>query len=122
MVRKLPTQAPAASSAGRPSFNNATSVVVPPISETNPRFRLVIHFAPTIEAAGPLKIVSIGFSRASLEEMSAPSPRTTIKGALILRLERVASQRPINSSIIPISLALRTAVRALRGPLSFADN
>ena len=42
--------------------------------------------------------------------------------SLILRLERVASQRPINSSIIPISLALRTAVRALRGPLSFADN
>ena len=122
IVRKFPTRAPAASSVGRPSLSSATSVVVPPISDTKPRFKFVIHFAPTIDAAGPLRIVSIGFLRASLAEISAPSPRTTIKGASIFRLDRVAPQRPINSSIIPINLALRTAVRARLGPLSFEDN
>ena len=96
IVRKLPTRAPAGSRAGRPSLSKATSVVVPPMSDTNPRVKSVIHLAPTIDAAGPLKMVSIGFSRASLEDISAPSPRTTIKGALMLILERVVSQRLIN--------------------------
>ena len=64
MVRYGPTLAPSGSMAGNPSRKTAMSVVVPPISETNALSELVNHRAPTIEAAGPLRIVSIGFSRA----------------------------------------------------------
>ena len=98
------------------------SVVVPPISLTSASCAPVIHCAPTIEAAGPLKIVSIGFSRACAEEISAPSPRTTISGAVIPRSRSPSSARTISLSIIPISRAFRSAVSARFGPLSFADS
>ena len=97
-------------------------MVVPPISLTNARVAPVIHRAPTIEAAGPLRIVSIGRSRACAAEISAPSPRTTISGAATPMSVKTSSARPINRSIIPISRAFSTAVSARFGPLSLADN
>ena len=78
--------------------------------------------APTSDAAGPLKMVSMGRSRACSADISAPSPRTTIMGADIPRDSKVCVARPINRSIIPISRAFRSAVIARFGPFSFADS
>ena len=60
MVRKPPTVAPSGSSRGRPRSSTATSVVVPPMSETTASSRPVMWRAPTRLAAGPDRIVSIG--------------------------------------------------------------
>ena len=97
------------------------SVVVPPISEIIASVSPVNHRAPTIEAAGPLKMVSMGFSRACAALIKAPSPLTTINGAKIPRLFITCSAFIMSKSIRAINRAFKTAVRALFGPLSFAE-
>ncbi len=92
------------------------------MSLTNAKSAPVIHLAPTIDAAGPDRIVSIGRSRACALEISAPSPRTTISGAVTPSSINVSSARPINRSIIPINRAFSTAVNARFGPFNLADN
>jgi hypothetical protein len=105
-----------------PSRNRQTSVVVPPMSETRASLSPVSQLAPAIEAAGPDRIVSIGRSRARPADTSAPSPRTTIRGAAMPSRAMCASQAVISPSIIPMRRALRTAVSARRGPFSPADS
>ena len=122
IVRYGPTRAPPASIAGRPLRNTAMSVVVPPMSDTSAWSAPVIHRAPTIDAAGPLRIVSIGRSRACTLEINAPSPRTTIIGAVMPMSFKTSSARPIKRSIIPIKRAFKTAVKARFGPFNLADN
>ncbi len=78
--------------------------------------------APTRLAAGPDRMVSIGLARAKAAETSAPSPRTTIRGAAIFRFSRKPSVAVTRRSIIEISLALSSVVSARRGPPSFAES
>jgi hypothetical protein len=73
-------------------------------------------------AAGPERMVSIGRSRTIAALISAPSPRTTISGALIPTACRCRSQAATSRSIIPISRAFSTAVSARFGPFSCADS
>ena len=122
MVRKPPTRAPCGSISGRPPRSRATSVVVPPMSLTKASAAPVNHRAPTILAAGPDRMVSIGRSRTIAAEINAPSPRTTIKGAVIPTASKCRSQAATRRSIIPISRAFNTAVNARLGPFNWADN
>ena len=122
MVLYGPTLAPRGSIAGFPPIRTAMSVVVPPISEIIASVSPVNHLAPTIEAAGPLKMVSIGFSRACAALIKAPSPLTTIKGAKIPRLFMTSSAFIISKSIRAINRAFKIAVKALFGPLSLAES
>ncbi len=78
--------------------------------------------APTMLAAGPDRIVSIGRSLAKAAETSAPSPRTTISGAAMPRAVRKPSVAATSRSIIAISRALSSVVSARRGPPSFAES
>ncbi len=66
------------------------------MSDTKASSNPVIQCAPTILAAGPLKIVSIGRSFAISEEIKAPSPRTTINGAVIPISVNIFSALPIS--------------------------
>jgi hypothetical protein len=120
MVRYAPTRAPSGSIAGRPSRSSAISVVVPPISETSASRAPVIQRAPTMLAAGPLRMVSMGRSSANSAEISAPSPRTTISGAVTPNSRRRLRARVISRSISPIRRAFSTAVSDRFGPLSRA--
>ena len=61
-------------------------------------------------------MVSIGRALARPEEISAPSPRTTINGAVIPNCVSFCSARPIRESIMPIRRAFSRAVRARFGP------
>ena len=122
MVRKPPTVAPSGSSRGRPLSSTATSVVVPPMSETTASSSPVMWRAPTRLAAGPDRMVSIGRCRAKAAETSAPSPRTTISGAAMPRCSRKPSVAATSRSIIEISRALSSVVSARRGPPSLADS
>ena len=97
-------------------------MVVPPISDTSASIAPVSQRAPTMLAAGPERIVSIGRSRAIAAEISAPSPRTTIRGASMPMLAKWRALAATNRSIRPIRRAFRTAVRARFGPFKFADN
>ncbi len=81
MVRHAPTRAPSALITGRPPETTATSVVVPPMSETMKSSRPVRNPAPTTLAAGPDRMVSTGYSRAICAFISEPSPLTIISGA-----------------------------------------
>ena len=92
------------------------------MSDTSASFSPVSHRAPTMLAAGPLRMVSIGRSRTIAAEISAPSPRTTISGAAIPTASRCRSQAATSRSIIPISRAFSTAVRARFGPFRLADS
>ncbi len=121
IVRQPPTSAPAGSMAGRPSRNTATSVVVPPISLTRAFWAPVNHRAPTMLAAGPERMVSIGRSLAWPADISAPSPRTTIKGADTPISAKTSSARPIKRWVMPISRAFNSAVNARFGPFNLAD-
>ena len=66
-------------------------------------------------------MVSIGRRFAMLEEIKAPSPRTTIKGAVMPISCKISSARPINLWVKPIKRAFRTAVSARLGPFNFED-
>ena len=66
-------------------------------------------------------MVSIGRSLATLDEIKAPSPRTTIKGAVMPISCKISSARPISLWVNPIKRAFSTAVNARFGPLSFDD-
>ena len=84
IVRNPPTVAPSGSSLGRPRSSTATSVVVPPMSETTASSRPVMWRAPTRLAAGPERMVSMGRALAKEAETSAPSPfaRKAMSGEL----------------------------------------
>ena len=86
------------------------------VADTSASASPVSQRAPTMLAAGPDRIVSIGRSRTIAAEISAPSPRTTIKGASIPIAARCRSQAATSRSIIPISRAFSTAVSARFGP------
>ena len=122
IVRNPPTRAPWGSISGRPPRSRATSVVVPPMSDTSASSAPVSHRAPTMLAAGPDRIVSIGRIRTIAAEISAPSPRTTIRGAVIPTAARCRSHAATSRSIIPISRAFSTAVNARFGPFNCADS
>ena len=64
----------------------------------------------------------MGRSRTIAAEISAPSPRTTIKGASMPIAARCRSQAATSRSIIPIRRAFSTAVSARFGPFSCADS
>ena len=92
------------------------------MSDTNASCSPVNQDAPEIDAAGPDKIVSIGFSRATSADTKAPSPRTTIRRASIPTWAKWPSQALINPSIIPIKRAFSTAVNARFGPPNADDS
>ena len=120
MVRKPPTLAPSGSSRGRPLSSTPTSVVVPPISATTASSTPARRRAPTRLAAGPDRMVSIGRALAKAAVTSAPSPRTTIRGAATPRFARNPSVAVTSRSIIEIRRALSSVVRARLGPPSLA--
>ena len=69
---------------------------------------------PTTLAAGPERMVSTGYSRASAESMSEPSPLTTISGERMPRSASMARTEPIRSPRRGIRRAFRAVVRARR--------
>ena len=88
------------------------------MSETTASRSPVRCDAPTRLAAGPERIVSTGFNRATSAPTSAPSPRTTIVGA---RTPNAPNERSAASSrrwTIGTSRAFSTQVIARRGASS----
>ena len=82
LVSQPPTFAPSSFRIGLPRCRTAKSVVVPPISTITPSSKRASAFAPIRLAAGPERIVSIGFSRAVFLPIRLPSPFTIRRGAL----------------------------------------
>ena len=118
IVRQPPISAPSALISGRPWLTIATSVVVPPMSETAKSFRPVRNPAPTTLAAGPDRIVSTGYSRATSARISEPSPLTIISGAAIASASSTWPSASIRWRICAVRRALSAAVSARRGASS----
>ncbi|KAF5035418.1 hypothetical protein DSECCO2_585880 [anaerobic digester metagenome] len=106
-VCQPPTTAPSEQSSGSPFSSMESSVLVPPTSITAQVSSPERWDAPTRLAAGPEKIDSIGFSRASLMPTTEPSHLSMSSLASIpLRLISSLIER-INWLAIGISWALR---------------
>ena len=88
----VPTRAPCGSISGRPPRRSATSVVVPPMSETSASEAPVSQRAPTMLAAGPERIVSIGRSR-TIAALIREEVERTAKEPTLLALAKAEPER-----------------------------
>ncbi len=93
------------------------SVEVPPVSRNTPSLTRSCISAPATPAAGPDSTVSRGLRRISSRDITPPSQRITISGAVTPALVMEASTRSAVASMRGRIAALTTAVRVrLRSP------
>lgn len=87
------------------------SVEVPPVSRKRPSLTRSCIRAPATPAAGPESTVSSGLRRISSSDITPPSQRITISGALTPALVMEASTRSAVASMRGRIAAFTTAVR-----------
>ncbi|GFN09126.1 hypothetical protein Smic_76820 [Streptomyces microflavus] len=102
-----------------PRRTTLMSVEVPPVSRNTPSLTRSCMSAPATPAAGPDSTVSSGRLRISSSDMTPPSQRITISGAVTPAVAMERSTRSAVASIFGRIAALTTAVRVrLRSPYS----
>ncbi|WIB36927.1 hypothetical protein DEJ15_08210 [Curtobacterium sp. MCJR17_043] len=87
------------------------SVEVPPVSRKSPSLSFSCMSAPATPAAGPDSTVSSGRRRISSRDITPPSHRITMSGAVIPAASMLAWTRSAVANIRGRITALRTAVR-----------